>query len=484
MAQPVRKIRKGKIEPFDYSVAAHAPALKGMTSFLEISPSVLRETSLRSIERPGTLIVPDQLLPVPVPISRAVEPPLEPVAENTSAHETTPGDERASISNMTAAAASVAIDPPAVVPLPVPSSPAVKLSSPGMQTEDSPEPAQSPVQFHLSPPGDERSAGLTPKAASAPGVGRSKVRRCMIVQDGHSLGEEAIYQILWKAGEPEDASPQAARIVELGAAEIGIRSNMAKKNVRQNLSRLYEKLSIEILEDFHTSTSRPRKYRVLSYRQILDRRRSAGLEYVMRNKGVVFCTSEGVEIDLARLNLRSPGDERSPRPAQSKRQRIVERRLRSVQLDGELPLDAEVAQISELINRHWTADEEACRKIILSCRQVRPDARMDEILFFLEEKIGRILQSRGIGNPVGLLLATMPRCFAGATFENFRLHRSQRLDLKQNEEQRRQEEEAALQQWLRDEVAQCQAILDSETATEQERNRAETRLRGFASWNL
>lgn len=72
-----------------------------------------------------------------------------------------------------------------------------------------------------------------------------------------------------------------------------MRVNMAKKNVRQNISRLYEKLALEIIEDFETISSQARLYRVYSYKQILERRRAVGLEYVLRNKGVVFCSADG-----------------------------------------------------------------------------------------------------------------------------------------------------------------------------------------------
>jgi len=344
-------------------------------------------------------------------------------------------------------------------------------------------------------PGDESASGmlfpLTSQVASpaaprpfAPGIGRSKVRRCVLAQDGHSLGEEAIYQILWKLGSPEDSSPQSARTVEVGAAEIGLRANMAKKNVRQNLSRLFEKLAIEVLEEFHTVTSKPRRYRVYSYRQILERRRAAGLEFVLRNKGVVFCTESGNEIDLSRKNERAPGDESSPRPATSKQQRLVERRLKSLAPPVQTGVDHEISQICELVCRHWPMDEDAARQLLAACRQVQPDARLDEILFFLGEKIGRVLQSRGIVNPVGLLLATVPRSFAGSSFASFRLARDSKQQMREAEERRRVEEEEALRQWLHEEVAKCEAVLASAESSEAERERAEIRLRGFASWNL
>ena len=446
-AERARKARKGKIAPFDYTAAANAPALKGMTSFLDISPEVLRETNILSMERPGAIVL-------------AEAHAIAPVNDLPAKDIITPGNVLSPGGDTSPALAEPRIIHEAI---------SISASAEGER-----------LSGGNVTPGGERYPGGSPYLAHAPGVGRSKVRRCVLAQDGHSLGEEAIYQILWKMGEPDRDMPQGARTVRAGAAEISLRANMAKKNVRQNISRLYEKLAIEILEDFETVSSRPRLYRIYSYKQILERRREAGLEYVLRNKGVVFCTAEGAEIDLsARINKAS-GDETSLRPAQSKRQRIVEGRLRAMQ---EPQAGNELERILEAIGRHWIVDEEAGRQLIRSCRQVRSDAKIDEILFFLDEKIGRIRQSRGIVNPVGLLLATVPRCFAGTSFDSFRQQPLRQQQIEQEEARRHEEEDAALREWVRAEVAKCESIVNDPLASQVDKDRAEVRLRGFASWN-
>lgn len=61
MPTPSRKAKRKTIEPFDYTTAAQAPALKGMTSFLDLSPEMLRETNLLSREQPGVLTIPRQV---------------------------------------------------------------------------------------------------------------------------------------------------------------------------------------------------------------------------------------------------------------------------------------------------------------------------------------------------------------------------------------------------------------------------------------
>ena len=193
MVQLPRSARRQKIEPLSYVEAAAAPALKGMTSFLEITPEEYRRS------RNFTLVPPRQ-------------------AEQTE-----------------------------------------ELSSPGTQTypEDGTTPLQRSTQTgtssaeignvqennhhgrNLSSPGYVSTAGVRTVPAITeltPGRGRSKVRRTILAQDGHSLGEEAIYQLLWRSAKPENNDPNGSRMVRLGAADIGVRVNMAKKNVRQNIS--------------------------------------------------------------------------------------------------------------------------------------------------------------------------------------------------------------------------------------------------------
>lgn len=510
-----RKAKRKTIEPFDYTTAAHAPALKGMTSFLDLSPEVLQETALLSRKQPGVLVIPSVMkveehgeekeLP-----DNTIRPEVD---ETTSAGKETAGDIKppgvdiTPEGNCTLGAydskdKQLEVMQIASVPesaelqdkgyLPKVSAPAFVEGENRTQTASAhndqstenvvPLGGYSIPGVYLSPGGN-----VAPGVLRGGGVGKSKIRRCVLAQDGHSLGEEAIYQVLWRFGKPEDRNPNGARQISIGAAEIGMRANMAKKNVRQNLSRLYEKLAIEVLEDFVTVNSKPRTYRVYSYKQILERRRSAGLEYVLRNKGVVFCTQEGVEIDLARQDQLSPGDKTSPRPAVSKRQRIVERRL-AMQVQASTvhtseALAKEHAILAQALNAHWSVDDKAAEQLLRNCRQIRADARIEEILFFIKEKIELIRTNPRVTNPTGLLLATVPNSFAGKSFEIFRERFEQQQRLAREEEQRKEAEKAAMQLWLDEQIAVCESQVNDPSLSQHERDLAEVRLRGYTSWN-
>jgi hypothetical protein len=69
------------------------------------------------------------------------------------------------------------------------------------------------------------------------------------------------------------------------------------------------------------------------------------------------------------------------------------------------------------------------------------DARADEIAFFVWEKLELTRNSRTITNPTGLILATVPQCFVGSTFEESRrrLERHSKLEAEEAERKRKQE---------------------------------------------
>jgi len=333
----------------------------------------------------------------------------------------------------------------------------------------------------------------TPAVVSVPlvpGIGRSKIRKCVLAQDGHSLGEEAIYQILWRSGTPETEDPNGARVISIGAADIGMRANMAKKNVRQNISRLYEKLAIEIIEDFETVSSKPRRYRVYSSKQILERRRAAGLEYVLRNKGVVFCSASGAEIKALPVDQKTPGDETLIRPALSKRQRHLQQA--EVRRDATLPVHAQsteippedLRQISEALNLYGLVNEDVAIQLVRNCRREKSDAMVAEILFFVREKMELIKSNRAIANPVGLILATVPKSFVGQAFVEFRNRMLNQAELAAEDENRRRREEEEMRNWLQEQVSICENIVNDATKSQQERDVAEQRLREFAHWNV
>jgi hypothetical protein len=125
---------------------------------------------------------------------------------------------------------------------------------------------------------------LIPVVVSTPPK-RHKIRKCVAAQDGHSLGEEILYQALWKMAVPESARSRTIVIGWRGMSQI---CRMTPKNCKINAQRLIRKLALEILSPYNTPESIGTTYRIYTEEAILERRRAAGLEWVVRSRGVEF----------------------------------------------------------------------------------------------------------------------------------------------------------------------------------------------------
>ena len=75
-----RNVRKRKIEPLDYVEAALAPALKGMTSFLDLRPEDIRNGHFAGLGQTSKTTPPIGLVP-----------PLVPLVHTYPGDETSPG---------------------------------------------------------------------------------------------------------------------------------------------------------------------------------------------------------------------------------------------------------------------------------------------------------------------------------------------------------------------------------------------------------
>ena len=502
-ARPSSK-RHQKIEPLSWEVAAQSPALKGMTSFLDISPEDVRRNNFDGFG-PNRLGVSSdhvtsrvkKINPANVTTTAALT-----TAESVRTPEgvSTPGDETNSTITGDRPPQKLKLHTPRAVPSPdAQAFPVEEWTESSTQDETLPDRLTSPgfvsSPGYLSVPVDHKSGNLEHVHAVAifhtltPGRGKSKIRRCVLAQDGHSLGEEAIYQVLWRTGKPESSDPNGSRTNRMGAADIGYKVNMAKKNVRQNISRLFEKLAVEILEDFETINSQARLYRVFSYKQILERRRSAGLEYILRNKGVVFCTRDGAELVSSPAYVSSPGDQSAIRPAPPKKRKVhsaltaqQQPQIAATSLPVQATDQTDLETVSTALNRYWSVDQAAAVQLLRACRTVRPDATANEVAFFVQEKLEVARRGRTINNPTGLILATVPQSFEGAAFLQFRERTARRATIASEEAARRAQQEAEMTAWLSKDRERYESIVNDPGKSEKERDDAEKRLREIAAW--
>lgn len=135
-----------------------------------------------------------------------------------------------------------------------------------------------PITDSVSPtPGGLPAVVFTPAG--------KKIRRARRAEDGHSLGEDAIYRALWDAAAPESSS---ARQLSIGYDRLAALSGLHWTNVRKNLQALEKKLAVEVLEREDSASRTGKRYRIYSRQAILERREEAGMVWVRRTKGVEF----------------------------------------------------------------------------------------------------------------------------------------------------------------------------------------------------
>jgi hypothetical protein len=449
--------RNRKIEPLNWAETANAPALKGMMSFLDIKPEEVRSGHFKDV-------------------------PSEP-----NSHPEPVGDSRTGSEALTDTSGARLLPPKILIEMKSKYSQASTSlpSSPDVHSETT----QRAIGSDTLPIGDSHtgsdllSVSVSPRLpnmilGSVPSQNR-KIRKCRLSQDAHSAGEEMLYRILWEEGKPETVNPLGSRVVRIGYAELANKARMHKANVRLNLVNLTAKLAIEQSGDFNSRDMIAKAYRVLSYKEILERRRAAGLEYVIRQKNVVFVTANGEPIQLPGLSEKgrrkrqgAPTRDKAPQPASEALPVSITLPVSVSPIGHEstFNVDGDLACVSDAMNTYWTVDDAAVEQLIRACRAVRADAQADEIAFFVREKLELTRSNRAIKNPIGLILATVPQSFSGYSFDTFRKRHLESKRLAEEEQIRKAEENRALKLWL---VQDAQETLANPSSPENRRLEAE-----------
>jgi len=444
--QPKRK----KLEPLDWREMADSSALRGMTSFLDIPPEDIRkghypDLSIVVAKSPVDITsTPPTSSPVVVMTPVDITSPVNVMSrgdETSPKHETTPEYETSPV-DMTSPA-------DVIDPMDITSTEDDALTGYDVSLEDgtSPEHETSPVDITSPVYSAQRSLRIA--LGKVPTQNR-KIVRCRVAQDGHTTSEESVYQILWKRTTPEN------RTVRMGYREIADQARLSRKTVSRIIAALEEKLAIDLLEKHHSGDLIPKLYRVFSYKEILDRRKERGLEYIVRGPGVVFVTVQGEILELGKgrevTQVSSTMDIKSP-------------------VDDTYPVD--ITSIAKELNLYWIVDEAAVQKLLQDCLAIRPDATTSEILYFIVEKREFIRFNRNIHNPTGFLLSAVPQCLAGQTFEAFRQRRAEALRIEQEEQKRKDEDLIQLFELMKQ---ACRRVLDDPRASESARRKAELEL--------
>jgi hypothetical protein len=311
-----------------------------------------------------------------------------------------------------------------------------------------------------------------------------KVHHCRTVQDGHSPSEQGLYMMLWGIGIPMG---EDTRLVQVSLTKLAGRAGMTIKNLQLMLRRLEEKKTIALAKSFSYATKAPNAYHVFSYKAILQRRREAGLEYVVRNKGVQFIpTAEALRIQRVReeeenrlfemptiegttiVDMLNSTETTIVKPDQSTivsdvETTIVDSAAQPIreQKSLEQTSSEQTTLVHILRSALGQADDAAAHRLLHQCRKRAPDATWQEIEYFLLQKLQLLKGMQNVRNPVGLLLTIVPSCFEGENFRQFRA-----------EQTRRQEREATEKAAVEAERSRLQAVLNDPQASEQAKREA------------
>ncbi len=121
---------------------------------------------------------------------------------------------------------------------------------------------------------------------------KPRIREALTIEDAHSRGEQAVYEVLYRVGRQYQGD---SRILTIGLRTLAEMSRMAYSNCKANVRSLAQKLAIEARGDF--SYTAGRTYIIYGPEEILRRRRIAGLTHVLRTRGVIFVDpATGAEI--------------------------------------------------------------------------------------------------------------------------------------------------------------------------------------------
>jgi hypothetical protein len=112
---------------------------------------------------------------------------------------------------------------------------------------------------------------------------KTRIHEALSIEAGHSLGEQQVYDTMFKIAKPYQGN---SRILAIGLRTLAELSRMAYSNCKANVRALVAKRAIDESPEF--SYTDGRTYLIYTPPEIMRRRQEAGLTHVIRNRGVAF----------------------------------------------------------------------------------------------------------------------------------------------------------------------------------------------------
>lgn len=438
-----RSRRKLDTSPIDYDEVVDSPALKGMVSFLEVAPGGLPHLDFSS----------------PATASKEVNKSGIPLS----------GIPDSGVPNST---------------IPVTGIPNI-ARAPSDNEKGTPE---TGIPFSDKPLSDTQ----IPSTAYPPAVSHpvTRIRRASLAQDGHSFGEQALYDALWQHAHPHDAE---TRIITIGYHRMSGLARLTVNNCKANIQSLIQKLALDEVASF--THSQGRTYLVYSYAAILQRRRDAGLTHFIKSRGVAFVDPDTGESVIARTHHKSgipvsgtplsgipdsgipeggesgipqSGESGIPQSGGPPYSKVIRNNTRNTTTTTNESAPPELIRgLRQLVA---FLDDEAASVLWRQCRRHAADCTPEEVLHFTRGKAA-VFSSGKIQNPTGFLLAVVPKCFEGESFLAYR-HEQERL--RQLETARARDAEEQNRQMRRE----FETILEDPESSEEDRRFVRRMLEG------
>jgi hypothetical protein len=263
-----------------------------------------------------------------------------------------------------------------------------------------------------------------------------RIRQATLAQDGHSLGEQALYESLWERAQPFDKD---GRIITIGYRQMSQVARMTVNNCKANIFSLIDKLAVEEVAAF--TFSQGRTYKVFSYTAILQRRKAAGLIYYVKSRGVTFVDPERGNRQIGTPEPGTPelGIPRLGAPEEGGSGTPLSGELGAPHSDTYLnrqearnSFSNSTTTVRSLLQTQLpTFDNAAVDQLWTDCRLQVPDVSAEEIDWLFGWKLPES-RARGIENPNGFLLRAVARSCTPAAINAMRQGRESAKEIQMN----------------------------------------------------
>ena len=339
---------------------------------------------------------------------------------------------------------------------------------------------------------------------------RPHPRPCYLAQDGHSLGETALYQVLWARAKQETAD---TRVITAGWRTMKRLCGMSDKSCKRNTTGLIEKFALEVVSAEDISTRTGRTYRIHSYVSILARRKAAGLEWVSRDRRRRFVQKDGSPL-MTHENAKTPESnsttvEESPSTnpttvdelAGSNPTTVVYKTTGTMvyktpgtvvakttvlgsslgSIEEEVPSTTTEVDlvVQALAEQAGVADAGAANRLISECRSLCSNATITEIIEIVQEKAFAARCRRDVRNLIGFLLSTVPPVFDGQGIVSHRRMIAAKAEAAKRKAEQQQKDREEMRAYFVRQAEHLQGLLSETGLPEKKRSQFEGRLREY-----